>query len=188
MANSFYSPKELKAIGFKSYGENILISRNAQFYGVENISMGDHVRIDDFCILSGNINLGSYIHISAYCGLYGKFGIVMEDYTGLSPRCTLFSASDDFGGDYLMSPMVPSEFTNVMGGTIYIKRFSQIGAGTTILPNVTLSEGVVVGSMSLVISGLNEWGIYAGVPAKFVKDRKNGLINHYLTHHEGRRK
>jgi len=112
MADSFYSPEELKAIGFKSYGENMLISRNAQFYGAENISMGDHVRIDDFCILSGNITIGSYVHISAYCGLYGKFGIVMEDYTGLSPRCLLFSGSDDFEGEFLISPLGARQINN----------------------------------------------------------------------------
>ena len=49
---SFYSEKELLSIGFKSYGINVLISRYARFYRPENIVIGDHVRIDDFCILS----------------------------------------------------------------------------------------------------------------------------------------
>ncbi|MDO9551119.1 hypothetical protein [Rhodonellum sp.] len=186
MANSFYSPEELKHIGFKSFGTNVQISRNAQFYGADNMTIGNHVRIDDFCILSGGITLGSHIHISAYSALFGKFGIVMEDYTGLSPRCTLFSASDDFGGDYLISPMVPEEFTNVTGGTIILKRFAQIGAGTVILSNVTLNEGVAVGAMSLVKHSLDEWGIYAGTPVKLMKKRNQGLLDHFLKH-EGER-
>ncbi|MDR2409353.1 MAG: acyltransferase, partial [Bacteroidales bacterium] len=53
--NSFFSKEELKDIGFKSVGDNVLISRKASFYSVSNISIGSNVRIDDFCILSGNI-------------------------------------------------------------------------------------------------------------------------------------
>lgn len=82
MKTSFYSEEELKEIGLKSYGKNVLISRNATIYGADKISIGDNVRIDDFCILSGNISLGSYIHIAAYCGLFGgDAGIIMEDFT-----------------------------------------------------------------------------------------------------------
>lgn len=163
-------------MGFKSIGNNVLISDKASFYNPGEISIGSNVRIDDFCILSGKITLGNFIHISAYTAMYGRFGIVMDDYTGLSPRCSLFSASDDFGGDYLISPMVSSEFTNVTGGAIHLHRFSQIGAGTIILPNVTINEGVAVGAMSLVKSNLKEWTIYAGIPVLEVKARKRGLL------------
>ena len=174
--NSFYSTQELNAIGFKSIGSNVFISRNAQFYGAANISIGNHVRIDDFCILSGNITLGSHIHIGAYCALYGKFGIEMQDYTGLSPRCTVFSASDDFSGDYLISPMVDEQFTNVSGGKVTLRKYTQIGANCVILPDLIIEEGVAVGAMSLVISTLKEWGTYAGIPVKRIKDRKKGLL------------
>jgi len=63
---SFLSESELKTIGFLKYGTNVLVSRKASIYNPEQIVLGDNIRIDDFCILSGNIKLGSYIHISAY--------------------------------------------------------------------------------------------------------------------------
>ena len=53
--NSFYTENELKQIGFKRIGENVLISRKASIYQPELIEIGNNVRIDDFCILSGNI-------------------------------------------------------------------------------------------------------------------------------------
>lgn len=174
--NSFYSHQELENIGFKKFGTNVLISRKVSLYAPENITIGNHVRIDDFCILSGHITLGSHIHISAYCGLYGSYGIEMEDYTGLSPRCTVFSASDDFSGNYLISPMVDVQFTNVTGGKVLIKRYSQVGAGCVILPNLIIEEGVAVGAMSLVNKTLLEWSIYAGVPSRKIKDRERGLL------------
>lgn len=174
---SFLDKSQLAALGLKSYGQNVLISDKASIYSPHLISIGSHVRIDDFCILSGEIILGSYIHIGAYSALYGKFGIVMDDYTGLSPRCTIFSATDDFGGDYLISPMVSEDYTNVTGDLIHICRFSQIGAGSIMLPGSSTDEGVVVGAMSLVKKHLPEWGIYAGVPVSRIKDRSRKLLD-----------
>jgi len=84
MTTSFYSEEELITIGLKSYGQMVKISRYARIYSPEKISVGDNVRIDDFCILSGDITIGSNIHISAYVALYGTKGIIMEDYSGIS--------------------------------------------------------------------------------------------------------
>ena len=173
---SFYTEKELLALGLKKFGQNVLISRKSSFYSPEKISMGDNVRIDDFCIFSGEITLGSHIHIAAYCALYGAFGIEMEDYTGLSPRCTVFSATDDFSGNYLISPMVEQSKMNVTGGKVWIKKYSQVGANTVILPNITIETAVAIGAMSLINRNLEEWGIYAGIPAKRIKDREKGLL------------
>lgn len=173
----FLDKFHLHALGLKSYGTNVLISDKASFYGNSEISIGNNVRIDDFCILSGNITLGNNIHIGAYSALYGKFGIVMEDYTGLSPRCTIFSATDDFSGDYLISPMNPPETTNVTGGLVILKRFVQIGSGTVIMPDLCLGEGVAIGAMSFVKESVYDWGVYAGVPIRFIRMRNNGLLD-----------
>lgn len=177
MVNSFYSDEELLSLGFKSFGRNVLISHNARFYGIEQMEIGDSVRIDDFCILSGKIKLGSFIHVSAYSALYGRFGIVMEDYSGLSPRCTIFSASDDFNGNHLIGPMVDTKLTHVIGGQVKIARYSQVGSGCIVLPGVSIGEGVAVGAMSLVNDDLNPWSIYYGIPARFIKNREKGLLN-----------
>lgn len=69
--NSFYSQEELKKIGFLSVGKNVLISKKASIYNPGVISVGNNVRIDDFCILSGKVTIGSYSHIAAYTALYG---------------------------------------------------------------------------------------------------------------------
>jgi galactoside O-acetyltransferase len=66
MDNSFYSEIELSKLGLKDYGKNVLISKKCSIYSPEKISIGNNVRIDDFCILSGNIILGSNIHISTF--------------------------------------------------------------------------------------------------------------------------
>jgi len=70
MKTSFLSKNELRQVGFARYGRNVLISRKVSFYYPEKIEIGNNVRIDDFCILSGHIVMGNYIHIAAYCGLF----------------------------------------------------------------------------------------------------------------------
>jgi len=179
MKNSFYSDDEIKNFGFKSVGENVLISKKASFYGVENISLGDNVRIDDFCILSGIIVIGSYVHISAHTCLYGRRGIFVSDFSGLSPRVTIFSETDDFSGEYMIGPLVPKEFRNVIGGEVVIEKFVQVGANSIVFPNLTIGEGAAVGAMSLINSNVTPWTIVAGIPAKFIKNRKRDIIGLY---------
>ena len=176
--DSFLSEQEIQNIGFKRIGSNALLSRYAQFYSPNLMEIGDNVRIDDFCILSGTIKLGNYIHISAYSALYGKFGIEMQNFTGLSPRCTVFSASDDFSGEYMVGPMLPEKFTNVKGGKVIIKQYAQIGAGCTILPDIIIEEGAAVGTMSLINNNLEPWTIYSGIPAKYKKPRSKNLLDY----------
>lgn len=174
---SFYTHDELLAIGFKSLGNGVLISRKASFYGASRMTIGDNVRIDDFCILSGNITLGSNIHISAYVALYGAEGITLHDYAGISPRSTIYSAMDDFSGDYLIGPVHNENLTNVTGGPVTLERFVQIGCNSVIFPNIIIPEGTVIGAMSLVNRPVEPWSIYAGVPAKKIKNRSKNLLN-----------
>jgi galactoside O-acetyltransferase len=178
--NSFYSAEELSGIGFKSVGAAVFISRKASFYNPEAIKLGHHVRIDDFSILSGGstgITIGNYVHISPYSAVYGGGGVVMEDYTGLSPRCILFSETDDFSGESMVHPFFPSELKpGYRSGTITLRKFSQIGTNSTVLPDVELKEGVAVGAHSLVTKSCEPWGIYVGVPAKRIKERSRKLL------------
>ena len=174
--NSFYSKDELRGLGLKSYGDKVLISRKASIYGASNICIGDNVRIDDFCILSGNITIGSNIHISAYVALYGALGIELNDYSGISPRSTIYSAMDDFSGDYLIGPVHDTILTNVSGGKVVLKKFSQIAPNVIIFPSVIIGEGAVVGAMSLVKSNIPEWTVYAGIPARYIRNRNKNLL------------
>jgi acetyltransferase-like isoleucine patch superfamily enzyme len=177
MTNSFYSPDELDKLGLGSFGSRVSISKKASIYSPEMLSIGDNVRIDDFCILSGNIKIGNNIHVSAYAALYGKYGIELQDFTTISARNLIYSASDDYSGQYLTNPMIPEELTNVTGGRVILEKHSIIGAGCIILPGIVLREGTAIGAMSLVNKSTDAWGIYVGVPIRKLKDRKRNLLN-----------
>ena len=173
---SFYSEEELKSLGLKHYGKNVLISRKCSIYSAESISIGNHVRIDDFCILSGEITIGDYCHISAYSVLYGSKGIILEGYCGISPRCTVLSATDDFSGEYLVGAQFPNDYTNVTGGTVVLSKYSQLGANTVVFPTITIGTGAVTGAMTLVNKNLDPWTINTGIPVNKSKPRSKRLL------------
>ncbi|RDU64782.1 acyltransferase [Helicobacter sp. MIT 14-3879] len=180
--NACYSQFELKNLGFKYIGNDVFISKKASFYGIENISIDSNVRIDDFCILSGNIKIGSFIHIGAFCALYGgnnvskNTGIVIEDFCTISPKATIFASSDDFSGEALISPMVSSDFSNVTNAKVLLKEHTQICSNAVILPGVICEVGSVVGAMSLLKSNTESFSIYAGIPAVKIKNRSKKLL------------
>lgn len=175
--NSFYSEEELEKIGFQSYGKNVLISKKASIYAAEKMIIGNNVRIDDFCILSGKIELGDYIHISAYCGLFaGDTGIKMMDFTTLSSRGMIYAESDDYTGAAMTNPMIPDEYRNVFQEEVILEKHVIVGTGTTILPGVRLGEGASVGSMSLVNRSVDGWKIYVGCPCRELRERSRQVL------------
>lgn len=178
MATSFYTKEELGEIGFMSLGDNVLISRKASIYSPHKISIGNNVRIDDFCIISGNVKIGNYVHIAAACLLFGgNDGIVFEDYTGISSRSAVYAESDDYSGMCFTNPMIPDKYRRIIGGGVQIRKHAIIGSGCTILPGVEISEGVAVGSMSLISKSLPQWSICVGIPCKAIKERNKMLLD-----------
>jgi acetyltransferase-like isoleucine patch superfamily enzyme len=178
MKSSFYTPGELKKLKFKAIGKDALISRYARIYDMKLIEIGSNVRIDDFCFLSGKIKIGSHVHISAYSSLCAgnNKGIVLEDFVNISERVAIFSKTDDFSGATLTNPTIPDKYKNVIEATVILKKHVIIGVGSSLLPGVIMEEGSVLGAKSFLKKSTESWSIYAGLPAKKIKDRKKDLL------------
>lgn len=176
---SYYLDAELHSLGFRSVGEGVLISRKASVYGAKNISIGNHVRIDDFCVLSageGEFLLGDYIHIGVYSSIIGRGAMTLDDFVNISSRVSVYTSNDDYSGAAMTNPMLPARYTNIQFADVRICRHAIIGSGSIILPGLTIGEGVAVGALSLVNQDCKPFGIYAGVPARRIKERKTDLL------------
>lgn len=170
---------DLTSVGFGSIGRNVRIARNCTIVGMQNIHIGDNVRIDGPTVLSagnGHIRIGSYIHIGGMCFLAGAGGIDLEDFSGLSQGVCIYSASDDYSGHALTNPTVPREFLNVEISPVRLGRHVIVGSGSVILPGCNIGEGSSIGAMSLLTKSVAPWGIYAGTPARFLKKRSQHLL------------
>jgi dTDP-4-amino-4,6-dideoxy-D-glucose acyltransferase len=175
----YLTNQQILNMGFASIGENVLLSDKASYYNCQKIQFGNNVRVDDFCVLSagnGGILIGNYIHIALYSSIIGSGNISLDDFSNISSRVSIYSSSDDYSGLSMTNPMVPNEFTNVQHTDVKIGRHVIIGAGSIILPGVTLAEGVAVGALSLVKNDCQSFSTYAGIPAKRIGDRKQNLL------------
>jgi len=169
----------VEQMGFASIGENVQISDRASFYNTSKISLGNNVRIDDFCVLSagsGGISIGSYTHIAVYSSLIGAGKITLSDFCNISSRVSIYSSNDDYSGSVMTNPTLPSQYTGVTDGDVLLCKHVIVGSGSVILPGITLEEGVAIGALSLVKKDCAAFGIYAGNPAWRIKERKRDLL------------
>lgn len=176
---AFLTRPQVLALGLRAAGEDVAISDAARFYNPQAIEIADHVRIDDFCILSageGGIRIGRYVHIGAYASLIGKAAIALEDFSGLSGRVSVYSSSDDYSGEWLTNPTVPEELRKATHGPVRIGRHAIVGCGSVILPGVAIGEGAAVGALTLVTRDLEPFAIYLGVPARRIGARSRDLL------------
>jgi galactoside O-acetyltransferase len=175
----YYTSPELRSFGFARVGENSVVARNCTIIGLENITIGDNVRIDGFTSLiapGGRIKIGSYVHIATACMLGGRAGIEIGDYSSLSQGVRIFTAIDDFSGKRMSNATVPPHLLGIHSAGVKIGRYVPIGSGSMVLPGVEIGEGAAVGAMSLVAQALPEWTISSGNPAKPTGKRSRDLL------------
>jgi len=176
----FLTQEELKRIGFKSFGDNVLISNKASIYSPHLIEIGDNVRIDNFTTLSPttSLKIGNYIHISTYSSIIGNGEIILEDFVSISGRVSIYSSNDDYTGLGMTNPMVPLQYRRVTNGKVHIKKHSIIGSGSIILPNVTIGMGCSIYAQTLIKSDCEDFGVYSGNPSKKIGKRLKRFLDY----------
>ena len=174
----FLVPDEIEKIGFKSIGNNVFISKKASFYSPEKISIGSNVRIDDFCILSGNIQIGNYVHIAVFSAVFGgECGVEINNFCNISSRVSIYALSDDYSGESMTNPLIPDIYKNVTQKKVILEKHVIVGSNSVILPGAYLAEGSSFGAFSLIKSQTEPWSMNAGIPCKKIKDRSKNIIN-----------
>ncbi len=165
-------------LGLRQLGRNVRIYSGAKIIGAEFITLGDNVIIDDFVMIYATAPtiIGSHVHIASFCSITGGGELRMGDFSGLSSGVRIVTGSDDFLGEGLTNPTVPAEFRQVLRSHVDIGRHAIIGANSVILPGRSIGEGAAVGAGSVVNHDLAAWGIYAGSPARRIRERPSATI------------
>jgi acetyltransferase-like isoleucine patch superfamily enzyme len=175
--HSYYRREELAEMGFRSLGQDVKISRTARLYSPASIAIGDHSMVDDFCVLMGQLDIGRNVHIAHGCRVMaGRDGIRMQDFCGLAFGVTIFAQSDDYSGATLTNPTVPKAMRDIRRGAVEIGRHVIVGAHAMVFPGVILGEGGAIGAGSVVKRSTEPWSIYAGSPARRVRERLRDLL------------
>ncbi len=97
--------------------------------------------------------------------IYNPGGVFLGDHSILSQDAYLCGATHDFN---------TIDFTYVKK-KIVLERYVWICAKAVVLPGVHCGEGSVLGAGSITSKNLMQWSVYAGNPARYVKERRNFL-------------
>ncbi len=100
-----------------------------------------------------NFKLGKKTDIGAFTYIQADAGVTIDDYVEIGGGCQIYSVST----------------IDNKRGKVHIKKNAKIGAGTTILPGVTIGENSIIGAHSLVKGDIPDNVIAFGVPAKVHK-------------------
>lgn len=136
-----------RAIMGMKIGKYSSIHRGAQIRNGKGITIGDNCVIGEYILLDGRniIQIGNNVNISSNVSIY----TMQHDYN--------------------------DPYFSACGGKVIIGNNAWISSDSTILPNVNIGEGAVVGARSLVTKDVNEYTLVGGVPARYLKDRNRDI-------------
>lgn len=177
--HGYYTSEQLRSFPFARVGENSIVARNCTIVGLENITIGDNVRVDGFTSIiasKGRLKIGRNVHIAIGCVLGARGGIELCDFSSLSHGVRILSAIDPYAGRHMTNSTLPDQVLGVQAAPVKIGRHVPIGTGSLILPGVEAGEGAAVGALSVVSQSLRPWTIYAGNPAKPLGERSQDVL------------
>lgn len=167
-----------RRFGFRACGDDVVIYEWVRVVDPGRITVGSHVIVDDFVFIDGgqSLTIGSHVHIASHAGIIGGGTVVLDDFAGLAPGVRLVSGTEVMDGSGLTNPTIPQPWRAVHRGTIRIGRHAVVGTNSVVHPDVTIGEGTIVGSQSLVTSDLPPWSICHGIPARVVRPRPRDTV------------
>ncbi|MHB9004823.1 MAG: acyltransferase [Coriobacteriia bacterium] len=155
-------------------GGDVFISADVEIRRPELVRIGSHVAIDTGFYCTVAAELSDYIHIGPYVTAIGGAGSVlrMSHFTTIGAGSRLVCGSDEFLGQGLVGSAVPEEYRDrVVRSIVTLEMYASLGTNVVVHPGVTLAEGSVVGSCSLVTHDTEPWTMYWGIPARPVRER-----------------
>lgn len=124
----------------------------------KNFSMGRNITIYN----PSKVTIGNNVYIASGCWFLGTYGIHIEDNVLFGPNVVIVTSNHSIkNGAYFFGEGVKKEKVTISQG-------SWIGANATILPGTFINQTVLVAANSAIKGQTLAFGIYGGVPAKFI--------------------
>jgi acetyltransferase-like isoleucine patch superfamily enzyme len=152
-------------------GDNVSILGNIDLRNRENgrIIFRDNVTIERDCRFvsarDGTIEIAEGAIVTAFGIINGGADILIGRQCIIGPRASINANEHLFGRD---KPVREQGFVHA---PVIIEEGCWLAANVVINKGVRLARGTVVGSNSVVTKDTEEFGIYAGVPARKIAER-----------------
>jgi acetyltransferase-like isoleucine patch superfamily enzyme len=133
--------------------------------------IGDYCSIDSYAYLQltrpePQVVLEDFVSIGRGCVIAAKKLIRIGKYTQIGPYCQINDQDHGFArGELIMNQLAIIE-------PVIIGEDCWFGSGVRITKGVTIGDGAVIGAGSVVVRDIPAYQIWAGVPAKYIKERQ----------------
>lgn len=154
-------------------GKSTYIDKSVHIVGLKNIKIGSNTIISDDTWLNVNDRAGGNVAIeigsNCYIGKRNFFNsaekITIKDYFMSGINCSVL------GSDHVIDePLKPYIHTGTTNDTrVYIGTNVWFGANVTVIGDVKIGHGSIVGANSLVLKDIPPFSIAVGNPAKVIK-------------------
>lgn len=164
---------ENNKLRLKYCGEHVILNALCKIMRAENMQIDDYSRVLDFAYIDAgeSLKIGKYSIITWHCLIEGGAKVDIGNRVFIGPGSKLLSSTYSFNGFYT-NEFLPKATREIQYGDIKICDDAYIGAGSIIMPGVTIGEGALVGANALVNRNLKPWGIYFGNPVKLIGMRE----------------
>lgn len=158
----------------RSCGVDVRVYPMAKIAFPHVVDLGDHCRIRDFAfIFAGEgVKIGKYTDIQPHVVIWGGGETIIGDRVSVGPGTVFLSAVYSHAEGMKMVDGLGEGSTQALYGKLTIEDDVYIGANCTLMPDIVIGEGAVIGASSFVNKDVEPWGIYAGSPAKKIGERK----------------
>ncbi len=147
-------------------GAGVKLSKFINLYGCV---IGDETKIGAFVEIQKNATVGNRCKISSHT--FVCEGVTIEDHVFVGHGVTFIN--DSYPRATTQSGDLQTEVDWKVEPTV-VKKGASIGSGSTILCNVTIGEGAIVGAGSVVTRDVPPRTIVAGNPAKVLRAVSDG--------------
>jgi galactoside O-acetyltransferase len=161
----------------KKYGEEVRIMPLAKIANPKVVELDDHCRVRDFVFIWGGqgVKIGKYTDVQPHVVVWGGGVLEVGDRVSIGPGSVLLTAVYSHAEGLKMVDGLGEGSAHALYGKLEIKNDVYIGANCTLMPDITIGEGAVIGAGSFINKDAEPWGIYAGSPAKKIGVRKHIL-------------
>ena len=123
--------------------------------------------LDQIVWLNGEfIELGDQVGFNHGCYVNGYGGLMIGDRTLVGPCSLIHTANHE------TDPSKPILEQGWIKQPVSIGKDCWIGMGATIVPGVSIADGVIVGAGSVVVKDLPPYTLAVGNPCTVIRDRK----------------
>ena len=156
----------------KRAGSGLQVGCNVVLKHPETMTFGDAVFIGPQTTIQGRFDGSCTIGNHVWIGPHAYFDardLVIEDYVGWGPGAKLLGSAHT--GEPLEEPIIT---TDLIIERVTVGYGADIGMNASILPGVHIGAHSIVGAGAVVTRDVPEYAIVAGVPARVIRDRREG--------------